>query len=367
MDARPGGLYAGAMRRSLLVLAAASLSFSAFACGGSSEIAAGGGTSTTTTTGDGGGGAGGGPEGGGGAGAGGGSTTVTTASQGGGGAGGGLVKCEGKDGTLGDWNMKIVSGGVERNADVHVPASYDPTVPTTLVLNFHGLSSNAWQEALLSQMNEASDERGFIVVYPNGMYSSWNAGKCCGTAATLEIDDLGYVSKLIDELLEEYCIDPKRVFATGMSNGGFLSNRLACELSDKVAAIAPVAGVIGLPLDKCQPPRPVPVMHFHGTLDTLVPYGGGGLYQFPSVADSVARWRKINKCGATTEITFDQGDSQCVSSPGCEAGADVILCTVEGGGHTWPGGTPVPSLGWTTMDLDATGAMLDFFEKHPMP
>jgi polyhydroxybutyrate depolymerase len=361
MDARARGLYATSMRQSFLALVVG-LSFSALACAPSSEIAAGGG-SPTTTTGKGGGATtsseGGGGEGGG--------STTATGSEGGGGAGGAPVKCEGKTGTLGDWNMKLMSGGVERNADVHVPEKYDPTVPTSLVLNFHGFSSNSTQEALLSLMNDASDERGFVVVYPNGLYTSWNAGKCCGSAATLEVDDLAYVSALIDELAEQYCFDPKRVFATGMSNGGFLSNRLACELSDKVAAIAPVAGVIGLPLDDCQPPRPVPVMHFHGTLDTLVPYEGGGVYLFPSVDDSVARWREINGCGSTLEITYEQGDSQCVSPQGCEDGADVILCTVDGGGHTWPGGTPVPSLGWTTMDLDATNAMLDFFEKHPMP
>jgi polyhydroxybutyrate depolymerase len=349
------------MQKSFLALTAG-LVLAAVACAPSSEIAAGG-NGPTTTTGDGGGG-GTGDEGGAGGGS---SATTATATEGGGGAGGAPLKCEGKSGALGDWNLKLVSNEVERNADVHVPPGYDPAVPTSLVLNFHGFTSNALQEALLSQMNGASDERGFIVVYPNGLYSSWNAGKCCGQAATLEIDDVEYVSALVDELLAQYCIDPKRVFATGMSNGAFLSNRLGCELSDKIAAIAPVAGVIGLPLAKCAPPRAVPVMHFHGTLDTLVPYEGGGAYAFPSVADSVARWREIDGCGSTKEIVYNQGDSQCVSTPGCKEGAGVILCTVDGGGHTWPGGTPVPGLGHTTMDLDATDAMLDFFDEHPMP
>ena len=351
------------MRAFLGALTVAGLTFSIGACGGSSEVAAGGGdgpTTTATTS------AGGGTttsEGGGGEGG-----STSTASTGGGGAGGGApLQCTGKTGALGDSIVTVTSGGVLRNADVHVPEKYDPSAPTTLVLNFHGFGSNSFQEALLSLMNDASDERGFIVAYPNGTVNSWNAGLCCGTAASLAVDDVAFTAALIDELSKAYCIDPKRIFATGMSNGAFLSHRLACEMSDKIAAIAPVAGVLGIPFEDCEPERKVPVMHFHGTADLLVPYEGGGVSLFPSVDDSIARWREIDGCGAALEVTFDQGDTQCVSPKDCADGAEVILCTIDGGGHTWPGGTPVPSLGVTSTDIDATAQMLDFFEKHPLP
>ncbi|MEZ4307243.1 MAG: PHB depolymerase family esterase [Polyangiaceae bacterium] len=257
--------------------------------------------------------------------------------------------------------------GEERKADVHVPAGYEPSAPTMLVLNFHGYLSDPAQEADITKMTAASDERGFIVAYPAGLIASWNAGVCCGSAASTGLDDVGFVSALIDELASQYCVDPKRVFVTGMSNGGFLSNRLGCELADKIAAIAPVAGVIGVPEEECAPSRKMPVMHFHGTSDLLVPYDGNPFIGYISVAESVGRWRKIAGCGASEQTVYDKGDSQCVSANGCDDGVEVILCTVDGGGHQWPGGGSFPGGGKTTQDLDATDAMLDFFEKHPMP
>src|SRR5258706_4293500 len=176
----------------------------------------------------------------------------------------------------------------DRAVDVDVPASYDGKTRTPLVLNFHGYTSNSGQEALLSLMNAKSDAAGFIVAYPNGVASSWNAGACCGTAAQNMVDDVGFVRQLIDVISAQLCIDPKRVFSTGMSNGGFLSHRLGCELSDRIAAIAPVAGVLGVAA--CAPPRHVPVMGFHGTSDTLVPYGGRTSFGFPSVPETHFGW-----------------------------------------------------------------------------
>jgi len=322
---------------------------------------------TTGTAGDGGAGASTGDGGTGGAATGGTSATGGTGAGGGGSGGSAPAACDGKMGPTGDTNLKLMFGGEERNADVHVPAKYDPSVATMLVLNFHGFTSNSAQEADITKMTAASDERGFIVVYPNGTDFSWNAGNCCGLAASQGVDDVGFVSALVDELSKQYCVDPKRVFATGMSNGGFLSNRLGCELSDKIAAIAPVAGVLGVPPEECAPGRKVPVMHFHGTSDLLVPYEGNAFLGYIPVAESVGRWRDIDGCGPNEQVVYDVGDSKCVSTNGCQDGAEVILCTVDGGGHQWPGGGSFPGGGKTTMDLDATGAMLDFFEKHPMP
>ncbi len=275
------------------------------------------------------------------------------------------ASCAGKLAQPLDATWTIVSNGIDRTANVHVPASYDPTKPTPVVLNFHGFTSDATQEALLSNMSAKSDAEGFIVVYPQGLNSSWNAGACCGQSASDGVADVKFASDLIDALEVQLCVDDKRVFATGMSNGAFLSHRLGCELSDRIAAIAPVAGVLGI--DACKPTRAVPVMHFHGTLDPLVPYDGSSTLGFPSVADTFSGWASRDGCKGSPTDTFDNGDVHCSTYASCDAGATVTLCTVDNGGHTWPGGLPVPSLGYTTTDINATDAMWTFFKAHPLP
>jgi polyhydroxybutyrate depolymerase len=265
-----------------------------------------------------------------------------------------------------DSTWMVTFGGLTRAVDVHVPASYDRSRRTPLVLNFHGFTSNSMQEALLSQMNAKSDSEGFIVMYPNGTGTtlSWNAGACCGDAAANNVDDVGFTAAVIDEAEKQLCVDRKRVFSTGMSNGGFLSHRLACELTSRIAAAAPVAGVLGIP--KCEPSRPIAIMGFHGTLDMLVPYGGSTALNFPAVPDTYANWAVRDSCTQAAVETFRMGDSHCSTYGGCAGGVEVTLCTVDGGGHTWPGGTPIPT-GYTTTNLSATDAMWDFFVKHPMP
>jgi polyhydroxybutyrate depolymerase len=238
----------------------------------------------------------------------------------------------------GDQIRTIMSAGGLRWFYVHVPPGYSGSA-TQLVLNFHGFTSDPFQEALLSGMNAAADTRNFIVAYPSGIAASWNAGLCCGDSAWVShVDDVQFVRDTIDAISREYCIDSHRVFSTGMSNGGFLSHRLACELSDRIAAVAPVAGVLGVA--DCNPPRPVPVMHFHGTMDPLVPYYGGSPFGFPSVPVTFGAWQLREACSGAMATTFMMGDSRCEARPGCNGGSEVILCTVENGGHTWPGGSP---------------------------
>jgi polyhydroxybutyrate depolymerase len=282
--------------------------------------------------------------------------------------------CSDKTGEVGSSiTLSIQSGGTTRTSLLHVPELYDPTKGTMLVLNFHGFLSAGWQEELLTRMDTESDQRGFIVAYPEGVSASWNAGDCCGTAWSDSVDDVKFVRDLLDEIEKQYCIDPKRVFATGMSNGGFFSHRLACEASDRIAAFAPVAGVLGIDPSQCQPPRPVPILDFHGTADPLVPYDGGtplvpqlgvGL-TFRSVPDTMEFWRQHNDC-STFGVTFYQnGDATCVRWPDCAGGVETVLCSIQDGGHTWPGGVPIPA-GNTSTDISATTTMLDFFEAHPM-
>ena len=319
-----------------------------------------------------------------GGGAGGGAITTSDSTTGGGSAGsggaGGAVEppfsCAGKVPQAGTDLLQVDSGGLSRSVLVHVPPDYDESAGTPLVLNFHGFGSDAPQQALLSEMSVAADIRGLLVAYPYGVGMSWNAGQCCGSAWTDSVDDIAFVVAMIDALSERYCVDPRRIFATGMSNGGFLSHRIGCELADRVAAIAPVAGVLGIPVEECAPSRPMPVMHFHGTADPLVPYEGGlpltgwdveGVLDFMSVADSTQAWRDIDGCSAASDSSYHQGDSACDRWKDCAGGSEVILCTVEGGGHTWPGGMPIPPLGKTTEDMSATAMMLDFFAAHPLP
>lgn len=267
-------------------------------------------------------------------------------------------------GRTGDVLRTIRSAGGTRWYYLHVPPGYSGG-RTPVVLNFHGFTSDPFQEALLSRMNAAADARGMIVAYPAGIANGWNAGQCCGVSAwATMVDDVGFVRDTIDAIGREYCVDPRRVFATGMSNGGFLSHRLACEASDRIAAIAPVAGVLGvLP---CLPRRPVPVMHFHGTLDPLVSYYGLPL-GFTSVPLTFAGWQLRQRCTGPEQVTYARGDARCVARGGCTGGSEVVLCTIDRGGHTWPGGLPIPVLGVTSRYLDATGMMLDFFARHPMP
>ena len=282
------------------------------------------------------------------------------------------VTCNGKTGKKGSPTLSVKSGGLTRTSILHVPEIYDPSQGAMLVLNFHGFSSAGWQQSLLSRMSSESDKRGFIVAYPEGVALSWNAGDCCGTAWTDSVDDIAFTRALLDKIEAEYCIDKRRIFATGMSNGGFFSHRLACEMSDRIAAIAPVAGVLGI--DNCAPKRKVPVLHFHGTADPIVPYQGGtpiipqlglGLV-FKPVSETMDFWRKFNGCSAFEKVIYQKGDATCIEWPDCDENASTVLCSIDGGGHTWPGGLAIPA-GKTSKDIGATATMLDFFQAHPLP
>lgn len=277
------------------------------------------------------------------------------------------VTCTGKEKLAGDLEWTLKPTDMDRKVKVHVPTSYDPSKGTSVVLNFHGLSGSANQQATYAGMIAKSDSAGFVAVHAEGIgfVQSWNAGTCCGTAAQQGTKDVEFVAAILDELDKKVCVDKKRIFSTGLSNGGFLSHRLACELSDRIAAIAPVAGVVGVPT--CNPKRAIPVMQFHGTQDTLVPFNGNPTY--PAVPETMAKWAERNKCTDQPRETFKKDDVTCTTQSACEAGAEVTLCKVEGGGHTWPGATDAAGgfLGKTTKAIVATDAMWDFFQKHPMP
>lgn len=253
-----------------------------------------------------------------------------------------------------------------RKVQVHVPAGYAPTHATPIVINLHGLASDGRDQAQVAKMLASSDAHGFIAVHPNGTGAprGWNGGDCCNPASASDVDDTAFVGALIDELEAKLCADPDRVFAIGLSNGGFLAHRLACELSDRIAAVGAVAGVLGI--DSCTPSRPVPVFHVHGTSDLVIPFGGGGVNHSRSVAATIDGWIARNQCTASPTTFHDRGDATCVRHGGCASGAEVVLCTIQGGGHQWPGGESIGIFnGSLSEDLDATEAAWSFFQAHP--
>jgi len=235
--------------------------------------------------------------------------------------------------------------------------------PAPLVLNLHGLVENPKVHEWYTAMDDAAAARGMVVVYPEGVGNSWNGGPaCCGRARDEGVDDVRFLRDLVRELNSELCIDRARIYAAGLSNGAILSYRLACEASDLFAAVASVAGVEAVP--RCEPKRPVPVLAFHGTSDPVV-HWEGGWFDLESPKKTIASWSARDGCsGPPTQPLYSKGDVRCEGAPGCAA--DVILCRVEGGGHTWPGGLEAFFLGKTSSDVDATSTILDFFLDHPL-
>ncbi len=253
--------------------------------------------------------------------------------------------------------ITLVYGGQKRTVLLAGPQEL-PEAPLPLVINFHGYSDSPEEQEGFSQMSGDAVEQGFVVAYPRGtgLVKGWNAGACCGEAVTNDIDDVGFAEALIDAIAEVGCIDKERVYATGYSNGGFLSHRLACE-SSLFAGIAPVAGVMGM--DSCDPVRAIPILHIHGTSDAVVPYSGNFALGFPSVEESMEGWSDRLSCSsAEPEVFFEQGDTTCVAWSDCDA--PLGLCTIDGGGHTWPGGDNPIIRGRTSTDLDANAMLLEF-------
>ena len=288
----------------------------------------------------------------------------------------------------GDSLRAVKVGDLERRYRVHTPKSYDASKPTPVVIGFHGGGGNPESMMMLSGLNKKSDEAGFIVVYPYGLGReldrglTFNGGGCCGYAHQRKIDDIGFVKAMLDDLQSAGNIDKNRIYATGISNGGIMTYFVASELSDRIAAIAPVAGP--MMTDTCKPKRPVPVMHFHGTGDELAPFNGGkgkgspGVPafmrpEFNSVEHSINNWVKANGCNSkpqVEELPDKANDGMRVTRKtwsGGKNGSEVILFEIENGGHTWPGMKPVSSiLGKATMDISANNLMWEFFQKHTL-
>jgi polyhydroxybutyrate depolymerase len=281
----------------------------------------------------------------------------------------------------GDHYLSVKVDGRNRSYLVHVPEKYSGDKATPVVLVFHGAGTNAAIMVPFCGMNEEADEQGFIAVYPNGtgigILQTFNSGGILGALAEKQPDDVKFVSAMLDDLATVVNVDTKRVYATGISNGGMMCYRLAAELSDRIAAIAPVSGTMGI--DEAKPKRPVPIMHFHGSADRVVPFYGPGksspkYMTLKYVDDSIRTWVKINKCKSKpiVEKLEDKADDGTAVTKNTYAaakdGAEVILIEIEGGGHTWPGKRPpVWYLGKSTKDISANDMIWEFFQRHRLP
>jgi polyhydroxybutyrate depolymerase len=264
-------------------------------------------------------------------------------------------------------------GGMNRTYSVHVP----PGPPFGLVLNMHGGGGTGAGQQGLTDFDAVADANNLLVVYPDGYDKSWADGRGASPADRRHVDDVAFLVALSGKLRSDYGIGPGRVFATGMSNGGFMSDRLACERADVFAAIAPVAGTLGANVT-CKPSRPVSVWAAHGTADPLVPFNGGvvrgrgGVSRAISANSMVDTWRAVDGCRGdpATEVLPDSRDGTTVrrfDSAACVASTEVVFYEIDKGGHTWPGGRqylPRAIIGSTTRALGASEAIAQFFLAH---
>lgn len=262
--------------------------------------------------------------------------------------------------------------GVYRNYTVHLPTGYSAAAAHPLVLNLHGYTSDASQQELYTQMNTSADAHNYIVVYPNGISSYWNSWGPPG--GSFGANDIKFLTELIDTLSGRYNVNPKRIYSCGMSNGGYMTYSLACAITDRLAAVASVAGTMSTyTYSTCHPSRHIPVMHIHGTSDNTVPYGTGATGSI-GVEQTIAYWRDTNVCQHTTDTTnlpdvstADGCIVQTIHYPYCAGGNDILLYKIANGGHTWPGGlVNIPAFGNTDRDISATEEIWKFFDRYTL-
>lgn len=266
-------------------------------------------------------------------------------------------------------NGSVIHDGIQRDYILYIPAIYDGSADFPLVLNFHGFGSNANEQMFYGDFRDIADTEGFLLVHPQGTSLNgsqyWNVGSPGSSGST--IDDVGFTEALIDELANLYTINLDRVYATGMSNGGFMSFLLACQLSEKIAAIASVTGSMTLDTyDNCNAQHPTPILQIHGTSDNIVPYNGntGSL----SIDDVISYWVNYNNCDTNPTITtfpdLDPSDGSIVEHivyTGGDNASTTEHMKVIGGGHTWPGSVFI--LPETNQDINASNEIWEFFSR----
>jgi polyhydroxybutyrate depolymerase len=265
----------------------------------------------------------------------------------------------------------VTVGGMDRTFRVYRPATLDTSRPVPLVLMIHGGGGSAADAERSYGWDAEADRAGFVVAYPDGISHGWTVGGgCCRRPGDAGVDDVAYVEQLVADLGAVLPVDPARTYATGISEGGMLSYRLACDTS-LFAAVGPDSATL---LGECPAPRPASVIHIHGTADTRIPYDGSagkGVYHIhgPSAPALDATWRAVDSCAAPTVTT---AGVVTTSVAGCADGRAVELVAIDGAGHQWPGrpctGRCVAGIADPpSTALDATDTIWRFFAAHPKP
>lgn len=280
----------------------------------------------------------------------------------------------------GDYTLSFTHNGLTRLYKIHVPQKYNAAQSSALLVALHGGGGDMGHQSddrYYKQITK-SEAEGYVVVFPNGYskfstgkYATWNAGKCCGDSRDKNIDDVGFIKEMISKILKQLNIDKERIYATGMSNGGMISYRLACEMSDVFKGIAAVAGTDNT-ID-CSPKNPVSILHIHAKNDDHVLYNGGigteardkaKVTNFQSVAATISKWVKFNGCNEKPSRVLEKSGAYCDLYSACKNGVRVQLCVTESGGHSWPGGEKFWKRGESNSKaISANDVIWDFFNS----
>jgi polyhydroxybutyrate depolymerase len=273
----------------------------------------------------------------------------------------------------GETLQQMLIGGRQRSYYLYVPTNAPRDRPMPVIIGLHGGRSTPRSFSLTTNFNRLAERQGFIVVYPTGIDGQWQDGRENFTGS--KIDDVGFISGIIDDLKRKRSIDDRRVYAVGMSNGGMMAQRLACQLPDRIAAVASVAAAMPAPIaDNCRQGKPISVLTIGSPTDRIVPWQGGNVARggtILSVPQTIDLWRAKAGCQGDTRDRIAADRSRRIQMTvkvaeyrGCQSGIKVALVTIDGGGHTWPGGLGQPRiLGATTTKFDATEFIWEFFSS----
>ena len=270
----------------------------------------------------------------------------------------------------------LSSQGQQRSYQIFVPAGHEGPLP--VVFNFHGFTSDGALQRGYSRMDVSASAHGYLAVYPEGVVGPegttspffgegtrrfWAAGSCCGPVEDAP-DDVLFFRQMRDALAAEACLDTRRVYVTGMSNGGFMAQRIACDAADVVAAAGSVTGVLGVSEDACKPSRPIPILQIFGGDDPAVPYSGET--RFITGEDSFAAWGRVHGCASGPVRVWTEPRFFCEAFSGCAGDAEVQMCLLPGMGHCWPGPARKTTCSEAGTALDANDRLWSFFSRHAL-
>lgn len=265
-------------------------------------------------------------------------------------------------------NIAVWSGNLWRIYRLYLPKNYTNNTPRALILNFHGYTSNGLIQESLSRFNPLANKEGFMVVYPEGSFSKdrvqgWNTG----LHKTITANDVLFVSDILNSIQNNFCVNPRKIYATGFSNGGGLVSKLMCAMSDRIAAFSPVSASYVTSPKQCKNPKPVSIIDFHGTADRIVPYNGNPGKKEMAAFFWIKDWAKHDKCLTVPVVIYKSPRITGYSFPSCKNKASVIHYKIIGGQHTWPRVRFKQEINNnTTHYVDVSKIIWDFFQNHPL-